>query len=253
MNPYTEKYSSMTKKINPAERDGLIIEYSPLIKHIASRIAVRLPAHIERDDLISAGVIGLIDAIEKYDPSKETKFRTYAEIRIKGAILDELRALDWVPRTVRQKANNLSSVYAELEQELGRAADDEEIANHLGISMEEFHETLKNSSGVSLLSIEDLGGKSSDGEKRDLLECFAGTKEGEPETLARIGEIKEVIARAIDELPEKERLLVSLYYYEDLTMKEIGEVMGITESRVSQIHTKATLRLKGKLKRFLED
>ncbi|MBI3599705.1 MAG: sigma-70 family RNA polymerase sigma factor, partial [Nitrospinae bacterium] len=153
----------------------------------------------------------------------------------------------------RQKANNLSSIYAALEQELGRAADDEEVANHLGISMEEFHETLKNSSGVSLFSIEDLGGKSSDGEKRDLLECLAGTKEGDPETLARIGEIKEVIARAIDELPEKERLLVSLYYYEDLTMKEIGEVMGITESRVSQIHTKATLRLKGKLKRFLED
>lgn len=253
MNPYAEKYSIMSKKLNTAERDSLIIEYSPLIKHIASRIAVRLPPHIERDDLISAGVIGLIDAIEKYDPSKETKFRTYAEIRIKGAILDELRSLDWVPRTIRQKANNLSNVYAELEQELGRAADDEEVANHLGISMEEFYETLRNSSGVSLLSLEDLGGKSSDGEKRDLLECLAGTKEGDPETLAKIGEIKKVIAKAIDELPEKERLLVSLYYYEDLNMKEIGKVMGITESRVSQIHTKATLRLKGKLKRFLED
>lgn len=253
MNPYVEQHFHKYKKINPADREKIIIEYSPIIKHIAGRIALRLPPHIEKDDLISAGVIGLMDAIEKYDPSKETKFRTYAEIRIKGAILDELRSLDWVPRTVRQRANNLASVYAELEQELGRAAEDDEVAKHLGISVDEFHETLRNSSGVPIISIEDMGGVNSDGEKRDLLECLAGAKDADPQTLVRISEIKEVIAKSIDELPEKERLLVSLYYYEDLTMKEIGEVMGITESRVSQIHTKATLRLKGKLKRFLED
>ncbi|MEK6590081.1 MAG: FliA/WhiG family RNA polymerase sigma factor [Nitrospinota bacterium] len=253
MNPYIEQYSHKSKKMSTAEKDSLIIEYSPLIRYIALRIAVRLPPHIEIDDLISAGVIGLIDAIEKYDPSKETKFRTYAEIRIKGAILDELRSLDWVPRTVRQRANNLASAYAELEQELGRAADDEEIAKYLGIGMEEFQETLINARGIPFISIEDLGGKSPDGEKRDLLECLAGTKDADPQTLARMNEIKEIIARSIDELPKNERLLVSLYYYEDLTMKEIGEVMGITESRVSQIHTKAVLRLKGKLKRFLED
>src|SRR3989338_6915937 len=167
MNPYTEQSSHKYKKINPADREKLIIEYSPIIKHIASRIAVRLPPHIEKDDLISAGVIGLMDAIEKYDPSKETKFRTYAEIRIKGAILDELRSLDWVPRTVRQRANNLASVYAELKQKFGRAAEDDEVAKHLGINIDEFHETLRNSSGVPIISIEDMGGTNSDGERSE--------------------------------------------------------------------------------------
>lgn len=240
-------------KLGTPEADKLIIEYSPLIKYIAHRIAMRLPPHIELDDLMSAGVIGLIDAIEKYNPDKDTQFKTYAEIRIRGAILDELRAQDWVPRSVRQKASALSDVYAKLEQRLGRPADDQEVADEMGVSIEEFHELLRQAAGQAILSVEDLGGVSKDGEKRDLMEVIAGTKETDPETLARLEEIRSIIALAIDQLPEKERLVVSLYYYEELTMKEIGEVLGITESRISQIHTKLVLRLRAKLRRFIHD
>ena len=240
-------------KLGTPEADSLIMEYSPLIKYIAHRLAMRLPPNIEIDDLISAGVIGLIDAIEKFNPDKDTQFKTYAEIRVRGAMLDELRAQDWVPRSVRQKATAISAAYAKLEQALGRPADDDEVATALGVSMEEFHDLLQKASGTPILSIEDLGGVSKDGEKRDLMEVLAGTKETDPETLARLDEIRAIIARAIDELPEKERLLVSLYYYEELTMKEIGEVLGITESRVSQIHTKCVMRLRSKLRKFIHD
>jgi len=240
-------------KLGTPEADKLIIEYSPLIKYIAHRIAMRLPPHIELDDLISSGVIGLIDAIEKYNPDKDTQFKTYAEIRIRGAILDELRSQDWVPRSVRQKASTLSNAYADLEQKLGRPADDHEVAAAMDISIEEFHELLRQAAGQAILSIEDLGGVSKDGEKRDLMEVIAGTKETDPETLARLEEIRSIIAQAIDMLPEKERLVVSLYYYEELTMKEIGEVLGITESRISQIHTKCVFRLRAKLRKFIHE
>jgi RNA polymerase sigma factor for flagellar operon FliA len=240
-------------KLGTEEADRLIVEYSPLIKFIAHRLAVRLPPHIELDDLISSGVIGLIDAIEKFNPNKDTQFKTYAEIRIRGAMLDELRAQDWVPRSVRQKATHISKAYARLEQKLGRPADDEEVAIELEISVEEFHDLLKQSAGQSIMSVEDLGGVDKDGEKRDIMEVLAGTKETDPETIARIEEIRGIIAKAIDMLPEKERLVVSLYYYEELTMKEIGEVLGITESRISQIHTKCVLRLRAKLRKFIHD
>lgn len=240
-------------KLGTPEADKLIIEYSPLIKFIAHRLAMRLPPSIEVDDLMSAGVIGLIDAIEKYNPDKDTQFKTYAEIRVRGAMLDELRAQDWVPRSVRQKASAVTSAYAKLEQQLGRPAEDDEVADAMGISIEDFQQLLQESSGQPILSIEDLGGTSKDGDKRDLMEVLAGTKETDPETLARLTEIKRIIAEAIDLLPEKERLVISLYYYEDLTMKEIGEVLGITESRVSQIHTRCVLRLRAKLRRFIHD
>jgi RNA polymerase sigma factor for flagellar operon FliA len=240
-------------KLGTAEADKLIVEYSPLIKYIALRLAMRLPPSIELDDLISAGVIGLIDAIEKFNPDKDTQFKTYAEIRVRGAMLDELRAQDWVPRSVRQKATTVTNAYQKLEQELGRPAEDEEVADAMGMEIGEFHDFLQQSSGQPILSIEDLGGVSKDGEKRDLMEVLAGTKETDPETLARLDEIRSIIAQAIDLLPEKERLVVSLYYYEELTMKEIGEVLGITESRVSQIHTKCVLRLRAKLRRFIHD
>ncbi|VAX24508.1 RNA polymerase sigma factor for flagellar operon [hydrothermal vent metagenome] len=240
-------------KLGTPEADDLIVEYSPLIKFIAHRLAMRLPPNIEVDDLISAGVIGLIDAIEKFNPDKETQFKTYAEIRVRGAMLDELRSLDWVPRSVRQKASTVSAAYSKLEQQLGRPAEDDEISEAMGLSIEEFHIFLRQSSGQPILSIEDLGGTSKDGEKRDLMEVLAGTKETDPETLARLSEIRSIIARAIDELPEKDRLLISLYYYEELTMKEIGEVLDITESRVSQIHTKCVFRLRSKLRKFIHD
>lgn len=239
-------------KIGTPEADRLIIEYSPLIKFIAQRIAVRLPPHIELDDLISAGVMGLIDAIGKFDPSKDTQFKTYAEIRIRGAILDELRALDWVPRSVRQRATEISQAYAAVEQREARAATDEEVAAEMGVSITEFHKQLGNAKSTPLISIEDLGGVGKDGDKRDIMEVLAGNPNTDPQMLARVNEVREIISRAIDQLPEKERLLVSLYYYEELTMKEIGEVLGITESRVSQLHTRAVMRLRGKLMRFIQ-
>lgn len=238
-------------RIGTPEADRLILEYTPLIKFIAQRIAVRLPPHIELDDLMSAGVMGLIDSITKFDPTKDTQFKTYAEIRIRGAILDELRALDWVPRSVRQRATEMAQAYAAVEQRSGRAATDEEVAKEMGLSLEDFHKQMGNSKSAPLLSIEDLGGTGKDGEKRDIMEIIAGSPDTDPQMLARVNEVREIIGRAIDQLPEKERLLVSLYYYEELTMKEIGEVLGITESRVSQLHTRAVMRLRGKLLKFI--
>lgn len=239
-------------KIGTPEADSLIAEYTPLIKFIAHRISVRLPPHIELDDLTSVGVMGLLDAIEKFDPTKQTMFKTYAEIRIRGAILDELRALDWVPRSVRQKATEISSAYATVEQREGRPADDEEVAEEMGVNLEDFHRRLASAQSTPILSIEDLGGVSKDGEKRDIMEVLAGSTENDPQVTTRINEVREIIARAIDQLPEKERHLVSLYYYEELTMREIGGVLGITESRISQLHTRAVMRLRGKLLKYVE-
>ncbi len=238
-------------KIGTPEADRLILEYAPLIKFIAQRIAVRLPPHIELDDLISAGVMGLIDSITKFDPTKDTQFKTYAEIRVRGAILDELRSLDWVPRSVRQRATEIAQAYATVEQRVGRAATDEEVAKELDLNVEEFHRQIGNAKSAPILSIEDLGGSGKDGEKRDIMEILAGSPDTDPQMMARVSEVREIIGRAIDQLPEKERLLVSLYYYEELTMKEIGEVLGITESRVSQLHTRAVMRLRGKLMKFI--
>ncbi len=245
--------SANIASLGDEEANKLILEYSPLVKYVAHRLAVRLPPSIELDDLISAGVIGLIDAIEKFDPSRETQFKTYAEIRIRGAMLDELRALDWVPRSVRQKATVVSAAYADVEQKLGRPADDGEVAKEMGMEIGEFHDFLRKSAGQSILSIEDLGGFNNNGEKRDLMEVIAGTRETDPEAIARLSEIKSIIADAIDMLPEKERLLISLYYHEELTMKEIGEVLDITESRVSQIHSSCVMRLRSKLRNFIND
>ncbi|MBI3793786.1 MAG: FliA/WhiG family RNA polymerase sigma factor [Nitrospinae bacterium] len=248
-----KSYSEPTPgiKIGTPEADKLIIEYAPLIKFIAQRIAVRLPPHIELDDLTSAGVMGLIDSIKKFDPTKDTQFKTYAEIRIRGAILDELRSLDWVPRSVRQKATELSQAYTSVEQKLGRAASDEDVAKEMGVPIEELHKTIGNVRSAPILSFEELGGTGKDGEKRDIMNILAGSPDSDPQMLARINEVREIIGGAIDELPEKERLLVSLYYYEELTMKEIGEVLGITESRVSQLHTRVVVRLRGKLLKFI--
>jgi len=247
-------YSQPTEgmKVGTPEADRLIEEYAPLVKFIACRIAVRLPPHIELDDLTSAGVMGLIDAIEKFDATKETMFKTYAEIRVRGAILDELRAMDWVPRSVRQKAVGISSAYATIEQREGRPAEDEEVASELGLNLEDFHRQLAASQSTPILSIEDLGGTSKDGEKRDIMEVLAGSTDDDPQVTARINEVKTIIAKAIDKLPEKERLLVSLYYYEELTMKEIGEILGITESRVSQLHTRAVMRMRAKLFKYID-
>ena len=223
-------------------RERLIMEYAPLVKYIANRVAMRLPPHIEVADLVNAGILGLIDAVEKIDPSKEVKFKTYAEIRIRGAILDELRSMDWIPRSVRKVINQMMNAYHELEQHLGRPARDEEMAEQLGVQMDEFYRLLKQSAGVPLISL-DVAMDPED-KRRDILSCIVDPKSTNAFGVLGLNEVKDSVARAIEDLPEKEKEVISLYYYDELTMKEIGEVLDLTESRVSQIHTKAILRLR---------
>ncbi len=238
--------------IDPSNMDKLVEEHAPLIKYIAHRIAKRLPPHIEVDDLVGSGVLGLIDAIGKFDPTRGAQFKTYAEFRIRGAIMDELRSLDWVPRSVRQKVNQLQATSQKLEHKLGRAAADDEVAEAMGVDMEEYHSIVNYSANMPLLSLDDIGlGLKED--RKSLLDCLAGSKDANPQTHVRLVELKKTIAEAIDSLPEKERLMISLYYYEELTMKEIGAVLEITESRVSQIHSKAVLKLKLKLKKLMTE
>jgi RNA polymerase sigma factor for flagellar operon FliA len=241
-------YVKEAKRITHREKEHLILEYAPTIKYIAQRIAARLPPHISVEDLMNAGVIGLIDAIEKYDSSRDNTFKTYAEFRIRGAMLDELRGLDWVPRSERQKESALERAYEELERRLGRSATDEEVATTLGIRMQEFYHWLNQVKGVSLLSLETLGMRATDGEAINLLEILPSDDTNSPSKVFQAHRLKEIVARAIDDLPYQEKIVISLYYYEELTMKEIGKVLEITESRVSQIHTKAILHLRTKLK-----
>lgn len=235
------------------DRNAMVEEYLPLVKYIASRIAGRLPSHIELDDLINSGVIGLIDAIDKFDSSRKIKFKTYAEFRIKGAILDELRALDWVPRSTRQKASRIERAFADLEQKLGRVASDHEVVEHLGISFDEYNQMLVEARGISLISLDEL--HVSDGDEnseRNLLEFLTDPDYVDPAEMLNLDQVYRIVAETIDLLPEKERLVISLYYYDELTMKEIGEILEITESRVSQIHTKAILRLRGRLMKSID-
>ena len=240
-------------EITTENREEVIKRYSPMIKYVANRIAMRLPPHIEVDDLISVGVLGLMDAISKYDSSRGAKFKTYAEFRVRGAILDELRALDWVPRSIRQKASAVEKVVRSLEAKLRRLPEDDEVAKEMDMSLDQFYRTIDETKSVPVFSLEDLGIAKESGEQQSLLDCLAGKADADPQTQIRLIELKEIIAKAIDTFPEKERLMVSLYYYEELTMKEIGAVLDITESRVSQIHSKAVLHLRAKLKSIIAD
>jgi RNA polymerase sigma factor for flagellar operon FliA len=239
-------------KITPEQKDKLILEYAPLIKFIAQKIAVRLPSNIELDDLISSGVIGLMDAIDKYDSTRDNKFKTYAEFRIRGAILDELRAQDWVPRSVRDKAKLLDRTTIELEAELGRSAADEEIAERLHMTMDEFHDLVNQVRPVSVLSIDDSN-TFSNVDKKSILNLLEGCKLNNPLTQLNMKSVKDVVTKAIEDLPERQRLVLSLYYYEDLNLKEIGKVLRVTESRVSQLHAQAISRLRAKLTQVFED
>jgi RNA polymerase sigma factor for flagellar operon FliA len=240
-----EKYNEI-----PADlKEQIVLEHTPLIRYIVNRIAVRLPSHIDLDDLYNTGVIGLMDAIEKYDPEKNCKFKTYAEFRIKGAILDQLRSLDWVPRSVRQKSRKLERAYGEVEQRLGRSATDDEVADSLGLEIDKFHTLLNQVRGISLINLEEIRGTNSDGDRAGTFaDIIEDVHSENPFASLKLLETKHVISDTIGTLPEKERLVISLYYYEDLNMKEIGGILGITESRVCQIHTKAVMRLRSKLK-----
>jgi RNA polymerase sigma factor for flagellar operon FliA len=227
------------------DRDELITECLPLVKFIAHRISARLPAHVEVDDLIHSGILGLMDAVKKFEPDRNVKFKTYAEQRIRGAILDGLRDLDWVPRSLRRKKKDIETAYHELEQRWGRAATDEEVAAHLGLPLEELQRALDDLKGVTLGTFMDAG---ENGEGENLI-SFVPDPDGEnPHILLQAREVRTLLKSAVEKLPAKERFVIQLYYYDELTMKEIGTLLNITESRVSQLHTKSMLRLRGKLK-----
>ncbi|RZA13653.1 MAG: FliA/WhiG family RNA polymerase sigma factor [Proteobacteria bacterium] len=252
MKGLVKRYKQDTKGVDGKLRDQLIMDYAPLIRFVAQRIAARLPSNIDIDDLISAGVIGLMDAIEKYDPSRDNKFKTYAEFRIRGAILDELRSQDWVPRSVRDKAKKIEKTYAELEQKLGRAVSDEELSDALGIGLDEYYDMVSKVKAVTLLSIDELSGPNQQ-DRKSLLECLENTSSKNPFTQLKSKGIRDLLVKHIDELPEKQKLVLSLYYYEDLNLKEIGRILEVTESRVSQLHTQAVEKLRSKLKPILTD
>jgi RNA polymerase sigma factor for flagellar operon FliA len=250
METATVEHSSRQGKLSTAERDQLIIRYAPWVKFIAMRMASKLPSHIQVEDLISAGIVGLIDALDKFNPSREVQFKTYAQIRIQGAMKDELRALDWASRSMRQKVKRLEHAYTVLEQELGRPPSSEEVAHSFGIQMHEFEEMLDAVKGTSLVSLEELGQGPASEDKTNLLEALLSREDQDPLEVLNLQDLKKALAHAIAELPEKERLVLSLYYFEELTMKEVGKVLNLTESRISQLHTQTVLRLRSKLKAY---
>ncbi len=230
-----------------SDRDAAVLEHSDLVKYIALRLISRLPDHIAVDDLMSAGILGLIDAIEKYDSSQGIPFEYYAKIRINGAMLDEIRSMDWVPRSLRQKSSTMEKACVNLEQRLGRDPTEEEIASELNVDMDEFHKLLDEIKGISFLpeNIHDVIC-----ENRESHMLASGSDDLFDAAYRK--EIRNHLAEAITGLSEKEQLVLSLYYYEEATMKEIGAALGYTESRISQIHTKAVLKLKTRLARKLK-
>jgi RNA polymerase sigma factor for flagellar operon FliA len=230
-------------------RERLVVAYSPLVKFIAGRMASGLPSHVEEADLISYGLLGLIGAIERFDLDREIKFETFAVARVKGAIIDELRSLDWVPRSVRARARDVEKAHAELEASLQRAPTDEEMAAKLDVGVDEFNDALLEIANSSVLALDDLwtfADPEGGGSQISVLDTIHDPSGVDPEIEAQASELKDRLADAIESLPERERLVVALYYYENLTLREIGEVLGVTESRVSQLHTKAVLGLRSR-------
>jgi RNA polymerase sigma factor FliA len=230
-------------------RERLVVAYSPLVKFIAGRMSSGLPSHVDEGDLVSYGLFGLIGAIERFDLEREIKFETFAVARIKGAIIDELRSLDWVPRSVRARARDVERAHAALEAEFGRAPTDEEMAEKLEISVEEFRDALLQIANSSVLALDDLwtfADPDGSGGQISVLDTIQDPNALDPESEAHTAELKDRLADAIESLPERERLVIALYYYENLTLREIGEVLGVTESRVSQLHTKSVLALRSR-------
>jgi len=229
-------------------RERLVVAYSPLVKYVSGRMASGLPAHVEEADLISYGLSGLISAIERFELEREIKFETYAITRIKGAIIDELRSLDWVPRSVRARARAIERANTKLEHKLQRAPTDEEMARELEMTVTEFQDALLQISNSTVAALDELWTVSdASGDQVSLLDTLQDPGAPDPAHVIDATDLKDRIADAIARLPEREKLVVALYYYENLTLREIGEVLGVTESRVSQLHTKAVLRLRGRM------
>ena len=228
-------------------RDVIVCKYAPLVKYVAGKVSIGMPQNVDFDDLVGFGVFGLFDAIEKFDPEKHIKFKTYAVTRIRGAIFDELRSIDWVPRSIRQKTREIDDTVQELEARFGRTATHEEIAKEMGLSMEQYHQIAMHVSGASLFSLNDVWYTGEDNDAVSIVESIESPDSFRPDTIVEKNEIRRVIIETINELPDKEKKVLVLYYYEDLTLKEIGKVLDVTESRVSQLHTKAINRLCAKL------
>ncbi|HZA90864.1 MAG TPA: RNA polymerase sigma factor WhiG [Solirubrobacterales bacterium] len=229
-------------------RERLVVAYSPLVKYVAGRMASGLPSHVEEGDLISYGLLGLIGSIERYDPDREIKFETFAVSRIRGAIIDELRSLDWVPRSVRARAREIERVHAKFERNMQRPPTEEEMADELDMEVGEFRAALLEIANSSILALDDLWTVADpNGGQISLLDTISDPSAVDPQEEIDTNEVKQRLADAIEGLPDRERLVIALYYYENLTLREIGEVLGVTESRVSQLHTKAVLGLRGNL------
>ncbi|MBN2809582.1 MAG: FliA/WhiG family RNA polymerase sigma factor [Deltaproteobacteria bacterium] len=229
------------------EEEVLLKEYLPLIQRLAYRLVSRLPGSVEVDDLINSGVLGLLDAVGKFEPERNIQFKTYAEFRIRGAMMDDLRSQDWASRGLRKDCNLLESAYAEVEHKLGRPAEDAEVAGLLDLSLEEFYKLLARARGISLVNFEDLADSDSDA-PRSPLEMIALIESDDPFVLCQDREMQELLAEAIDDLKERDRVVLQLYYYEELNLKEIGLVLEVSESRVCQMRTQAIVRLRSKIK-----
>lgn len=230
---------------DPSIKEQLILEYTDIIKYVAGRLSIYFGSNVEYDDLVGYGIFGLIDAIDKFDIHKGVKFETYASLRVRGAIIDSIRELDWVPRSLRKKSKDLEKAYSELENELGHTATDEQVASRMGITVEELNKTLREVNMSTMISLEDYL-------EQNYETGFGEINEGEdriPEKKIELTVIKDVLTESINKLPEKEKMVVSLYYFEELTLKEISAIMKVSESRISQLHTKAILRMRAKLER----
>jgi len=235
-------------------KDKLLVEYSHLVKYITQRLAINLPPSVDRDDLYGAGIMGLIKAVETFEPERGFKFETYAGHKIRGAVLDELRALDWVPRSVRQKARDLQRVFSKLENRLGRSPYDDEVCEELGVRIEEYEQILSDVTPTTIVSLdESMADLYSDSKEIRVMDQVEDPSSVNPLRELGFEEIKEILKVAIADLQENERLVIALYHYEELTLKEIGVVLNLTESRVSQIHTKAMVKLRTKLLQKIED
>ncbi|PIE97883.1 MAG: RNA polymerase sigma factor WhiG [Treponema sp.] len=236
------------KKTHDAEiREFFIVKYAPLTKYVAGKISSGMPGNVEFEDLVGYGVFGLLDAIDKYDPEKKVQFNTYAVNRIRGAIYDELRSIDWVPRSVRQKTKQVEETISSLEARLGRSATNEEIAKGLGLSIDDYYELLLKISTSSIISLTSVRFSNDDSDSGSIGDTIEAPSSLNPDVIVEKEEIKRIVINSINELPDREKKVLIMYYYEDMTLKEIGKVLNVTESRVSQIHTSANLKLKVKL------
>ncbi len=231
------------------DREKLVGDFIPTIRYHAARIKMRVPPNIDMDDLVSSGIVGLLDAFDRFDPSRGIKFKTYAEFRIRGTMLDYLREMDWFPRSIRQSSSRLQNAYAKLEAVLGRPPEEEEVAKELKITVDDLRKKLASLTGLSILSHDE---SSEEGEGSNVRHYLAEAAKNEAKEEELLRDTREVLAKAIDSLPERERHLIALYYYEDLTMREISEIFGLGEPRICQLHAQAVLRLRGKIHNQLE-